>query len=60
MSHHTPPPAPIPAQRPERNVDVQPEDIKLGDVNIEGSGIKKKGKRSLQRPTGAPKSGLNI
>lgn len=45
--------APPPAARPERQVEVQPEDVQLGDADSQGSNLgKNKGKRSLMRPTG--------
>jgi len=50
-----------PADRPEREVDVKPEDIELGGVEELGDATKPKGKRSLLRPAGGtPTSGLNI
>jgi len=43
-----------PAQRPERNVDIEPEDIQLGtESGDDADPLKTKGKRSLLRPTGA-------
>ena len=49
------PPPKTPAARPERFVDVAPEDIVLGDQPDEekGKGLKVKGKRSLTRPSSA-------
>lgn len=40
-----------PAAKPERQVDVEPEDVQLGDEA--GQDQTKKGKRSLMRPSGA-------
>jgi len=60
MGSHSIPQAPTPARRPERIVDTGPEDIQLGDAPTEPSPIKKQGKRSLTRPSGATKAGLNI
>lgn len=39
-----------PAVKPERQVDVEPEDVQLGDTTDDPT--KKKGKRALMRPTG--------
>lgn len=39
-----------PATKPERQVDVEPEDVQLGDNPDDTT--QKKGKRSLMRPTG--------
>lgn len=45
------PDVPTPAERPERVVDVEPEDIVLGtEENLTEE--KTRGKRSLLRPTG--------
>lgn len=40
-----------PAAMPDRQVDVQPEDVQLGDEASQDS--TKKGKRALMRPSGA-------
>ncbi len=54
------PKVPEPADRPERELDVEPEDIELGGVD-ELASARPKGKRSLLRPSGAKvTSGLNI
>lgn len=45
-----------PAAKPERQVDVEPEDVQLGDTASQDP--TKKGKRSLMRPSGAM-SGAN-
>lgn len=45
------PKAATPAVRPERQVEVEPEDVQLGDE--ESQTTTKKGKRSLMRPSGA-------
>lgn len=48
-----------PARRPERTVDVEPEDVLLGDEDLdteEGTDVKKQGKRSLVKPSGGAKS----
>lgn len=43
-----------PARRPEREVDVEPEDVVLGTEDIEeGTDVTKQGKRSLVKPSGA-------
>lgn len=48
----TPAPEPVaPARRAERRVEVEPEDVILGEEESEKA-IKSKGKRSLTRPTG--------
>lgn len=41
-----------PAAKPERQVDVQPEDVQLGDAASQDMNAKK-GKRALMRPSGA-------
>lgn len=55
---------PAPAKRPERVVDITPEEIKLGTADSEDNigSIKKSGKRSLARPSGSStaSSGLSI
>lgn len=45
-----------PAAKPERQVDVEPEDVQLGDEASQGT--TKKGKRALMRPSGVM-SGAN-
>lgn len=40
-----------PAAKPERQVDVEPEDVQLGDTASQDT--QKKGKRALMRPSGA-------
>lgn len=40
-----------PAAMPDRQVDVEPEDVQLGDADSQDS--TKKGKRALMRPSGA-------
>lgn len=52
------PEAKIPAAKPERTVDIAPEDIKLGsdDELTDAS----KGKRQLKRPRTATTTGLQI
>lgn len=55
------PKAPKPAaKRPERTVDVTPEEIQLGSETTETSDLKKAGKRSLIRPSGSYTTGLSI
>jgi len=51
-----------PAKRPERVVEVSPEDIELGSVaDAATDSLKKSGKRSLSKPLGAaPVSGLVV
>ena len=52
---------PEPAQRPERILDVEPEDIQLGNDTSEEEKLKLKGKRSLIKPSGATDtSGLKV
>ncbi len=51
------PEAKTPAKKPERKVDVAPEDIKLGtDSGTDTSS----GKRQLKRPRSASGTGLSI
>lgn len=60
-STSAPEPAPTPAKRPERKVEVTPEDVKLGSGEGEKSmTLRKSGKRSLARPTGTSSSGLKV
>ena len=40
-----------PAAKPDRQVEVEPEDVQLGDEDSQST--TKKGKRSLMRPSGA-------
>lgn len=54
-----------PAKRPERNVEVEAEDIELGTSDqTAGTDLRTKGKRSLIKPSGASSStassGLNV
>lgn len=52
---------PDPAKRPERIVEVEPEDIELGtSEDTEGVNLRTQGKRSLIKPTGGAVSGLKI
>ena len=54
----TPKKVPKPA---ERQIDVEPEDIQIGDDSMEISKLNKGGKRSLIKPAGGTNStGLNI
>lgn len=54
MGASTPKAQPLPAKRPERIVDVEPEDIELGTEDFEeGTDLSKQGKRSLVKPSGA-------
>lgn len=46
-----------PAAAPERQVEVEPEDIQLGDT--ESQDTTKRGKRSLMRPSGTS-TGLSV
>lgn len=52
------PAAVTPAARPERQVEVAPEDVQLGDANSQEA--TSKGKRSLMRPSGASTTGLAV
>ena len=53
------PDAKPPAQRPERRVEVKPDDVQLGSEAdmTGGSDLKRKGKRSLTRPAGSVAGG---
>lgn len=44
-----------PAAKPDRQVDVEPEDVQLGDEASQST--TKKGKRALMRPSGAAAGG---
>lgn len=57
MSMSKPKAPETPAQRPERQVEVQPEDVVLGSEQDSESSMKTQGKRSLLRPTGASATG---
>lgn len=59
MSPKVPKPAAIvqPAERPDRVVEVEPEDVQMGDKDSQAT-TKTRGKRALMRPTGA--SGLSV
>lgn len=46
-----------PAAAPERQVEVEPEDIQLGDT--ESQDTAKRGKRALMRPSGTS-TGLSV
>ena len=51
------PEAKTPAKKPERNIDVAPEDIQLGtDSGTDTSS----GKRKLKRPRSASGTGISI
>lgn len=51
-------PAPTPAKRPERIVEVTPEDVNLGSAVTQTVGsLRKSGKRSLARPSGSGATG---
>jgi len=51
------PEAKVPAKKPERKIDVAPEDIKLGtDTGTDTS----TGKRQLKRPRSAAGTGLSV
>jgi len=55
------PDAPNPAKRPERVVEIEAEDIELGTSEAtEGTNLRTQGKRSLTKPTGAPKTGVKV
>lgn len=52
---------PTPGKRPEREVEVEPEDIKLGGEEALVSDLKTKGKRSLLKPSGGKvATGVNV
>lgn len=50
------PEAKTPAKKPERQVDVAPEDIQLGSDDTSTS----EGKRKLKRPRSATGTGLQV
>lgn len=52
------PKAVTPATRPERQVEVEPEDVQLGDTDSQDT--TKRGKRALMRPSGAGATGLTV
>lgn len=47
----------IPAKKPERRIDVAPEDVKIGTSD---DGDTSKGKRQLKRPRSAEGTGLAV
>lgn len=51
------PEAKTPARKPERKVDVAPEDIKLGTDSTTDTST---GKRQLKRPRSAAGTGLSL
>ncbi|CAM0030872.1 hypothetical protein VPHD529_0042 [Vibrio phage D529] len=51
------PEAKTPAKKPERQVDVAPEDIQLGS---DDTGSTSEGKRKLKRPRSATGTGLQV
>ncbi|WLJ89328.1 hypothetical protein [Vibrio phage vB_ValA_R15Z] len=51
------PEAKTPAKKPERQVDVEPEDIQLG---TEDTGDVSQGRKRLRRPRTATGTGLNV
>lgn len=56
-----PDPLPPPAKRPERAKSTVAEDIVLGgEDTAEGAETKKKGKRSLSKPTASASTGLAV
>lgn len=61
-----PDPLPPPAQRPERRVDVEPEDVQLGGADSLLKDPNATGKKALVRPRGnsvggsSSPSGLNV
>ncbi len=52
------PKAVTPAAAPTRQVEVEPEDVQLGDANSQDSTTR--GKRALLRPSGATPTGLAV
>ena len=62
MGFSTPKIPDAPAKKPERDVDVEPEDIVLGTEDAEdGTDVRTQGKRALVKPTGgASTSGVKI
>lgn len=56
------PDMPDPAKRPERVVEIEPEDIELGTSDTtEGTNIRTQGKRALLKPSGgSATSGLKV
>lgn len=51
------PEAKVPAKKPERNIEVAPEDIKLGTNSDTDTST---GKRQLKRPRSAAGTGLSV
>lgn len=51
------PEAPTPAPKPERQVDVAPEDVQLGSTDDTGAAS---GKRQLKRPRSSAGTGLSV
>lgn len=51
------PEAPVPAPKPERQVDVAPEDVQLGSSDDTGA---ESGKRQLKRPRSTGGTGLQV
>jgi len=50
-----------PATRPERIVEVEPEEIELGTEEVEGVDLRTAGKRALTKPSGGPSvAGLSV
>lgn len=50
-----------PAERPERVVEVKPEDIEIGtSAQTQGTDLRTSGKRSLTKPSGGASSGLRV
>jgi len=62
MGFSTPKTPTAPADKPERKVDVEPEDIELGTDDIDdGTNIRTQGKRALIKPTGSKvSSGVKV
>lgn len=54
------PDVPDPAQRPERTVETEAEDIVLGTEDSQPGDLKTKGKRALVKPSGGTATGLSI
>lgn len=51
------PEAKVPAAKPERKIDVAPEDVQLGGAD---TGDTSSGKRQLKRPRSAVGTGLQV
>lgn len=60
MGFSTPTIPDAPAEKPEREVDIEPEDIELGDDDATDTNLKTQGKRALIKPSGGAVSGVKV